>query len=73
MLNRMVDIKHVGEKLSISRSSIYEMLNVNGKYFDEDFPRPVQIGKRSVRWSENELDAYLKNRPRNKDLNGVGQ
>ncbi|WP_029362953.1 helix-turn-helix transcriptional regulator [Herbaspirillum lusitanum] len=55
----MVDIKYVCEKFSISRSSVYEMLNEDGKYFDENFPRPVPVGKRSKRWAESELNAYL--------------
>lgn len=58
MQNRMVDIKYVCEKFSISRSSVYERLNEEGEYFDEFFPRPVSVGKRSKRWSESELNAY---------------
>jgi prophage regulatory protein len=68
MQNRMVDIKYVCNKFSISRSSLYEMLNVGGRYFDNQFPRPVQLGKRSIRWFENELDEYLENRPRDKKV-----
>lgn len=68
MQRRMVDIKHVYEKLSISRSSVYEMMDKDGKYFDEEFPRPIQLGKRSVRWFEDELEAYLENRPRTKGM-----
>lgn len=73
MLNRMVDIKYVCGKLSISRSLVYEMNNEDGKYFDENFPRPVKIGRRSVRWSESELDAYLENRPRSKNVKEPSQ
>jgi prophage regulatory protein len=71
MKNRMVDIKYVCEKFSISRSSVYEMLNEEGKYFDEYFPRPVSVGKRSKRWSESELNAYQEKLLRNyEDMEG---
>lgn len=64
MPRSMVDIKGVRKKILKSRSSVYDMLNPRSKYFDKEFPKPVKLGKRSVRWFEDELDAYLASRPR---------
>lgn len=64
MQRRMVDIEGVVEKLCKSRSSVYDMLNPRSKYFDREFPAPIRLGKRSVRWFEDELDAYLASCPR---------
>lgn len=64
MQHRMVSLEGVLEKLSRSRSSVYEMLNPRSKYFDSEFPKPVRLGQRSVRWFEGELDVYLASRPR---------
>lgn len=64
MQHRMVSLESVLEKLSKSRSSVYDMLNPRSKYFDNEFPKPVRLGQRSVRWFEDELDVYLASRPR---------
>ncbi len=31
---------------------------------ESDFPRPVLVGERAVRWIESEIDAWIANRPR---------
>ncbi|MGJ7570925.1 helix-turn-helix transcriptional regulator [Variovorax sp. RB2P76] len=64
MQHRMVSLEGVLDKLSKSRSSVYDMLNPRSKYFDNEFPKPVRLGQRSVRWFEDELDVYLASRPR---------
>ncbi len=61
---RMLDIHSVLEKIGKSRSSLYAMLDCRSRYFDADLPRPIRIGARSVRWFEDELEAYLASRPR---------
>ncbi|PIF73738.1 AlpA family transcriptional regulator [Variovorax sp. 54] len=66
MQHRMVSLAGVLEKLSKSRSSVYDMLNPRSKYFDKEFPQPVRLGQRSVRWFEDELDGYLTSRPRSR-------
>ncbi len=64
MQRRMVSIEGVKNKIDKSRSSVYDMLNPRSKYFCADFPKPIRIGKRSVRWFEDELDQYLASCPR---------
>lgn len=47
------------KKLGISRSSFYEKLRPNSRYFDATFPKPIQLGLRSVGWFCHELDEWL--------------
>lgn len=67
MSRHMLDIKKVMEKLCTSRTSIYEMLNPRSKYYDQEMPAPIRLGKRQSRWFEDELDAYLESRPRTRN------
>ena len=41
----------------LSRSTIYSMMG------DEEFPRPVRIGKRAVAWPESAIMKWLADRP----------
>ena len=55
--------KQVEARTWLSRSTIYAKLSKSQKRsIDQDptFPKPVQIGLRSVGWVESEIDAWLK-------------
>ncbi|MDI4636700.1 MULTISPECIES: helix-turn-helix transcriptional regulator [Halomonadaceae] len=52
-------MKDLIEKLGISRSSIYEMLNSDSPRYDPTFPKPVKLGARSVGWIEGSIDIWL--------------
>ncbi|MCP3709588.1 AlpA family phage regulatory protein [Paraburkholderia sp. CNPSo 3274] len=41
------------DKIGLDESMLTELINGG------DFPRPVRIGSRAVRWSENEVDAWI--------------
>ena len=50
--NALLRLKDVCALLGISRSTIYYRVS------DGSFPGPVKIGKRSVRWRAEDLDAW---------------
>jgi prophage regulatory protein len=50
---RLIDVKAVTAKTTLSRSKIYAMLN-EGK-----FPAPVKISTQITRWVESEIDAWI--------------
>ncbi|WP_126241502.1 helix-turn-helix transcriptional regulator [Burkholderia gladioli] len=52
------------EKIGISRSSVYNKMNPNSKYYDEEFPKPIRLGESTVGWRESDVDAWLGSRPR---------
>jgi prophage regulatory protein len=53
---RYIRIKEVVELTGLSRASIYRYMDEGG------FPKQVSLGKRSVGWVDQELEAWLKER-----------
>jgi prophage regulatory protein len=51
--NRLLRIEHVMERTNLCRSAIY-LLQRNG-----NFPRSITIGKRSARWSEQDIQQWI--------------
>lgn len=56
---QILRLQQLRARLGISRSSVYELLRG-----DHTFPRPVRLGKRVVGWIDDEIDEWLKSRPR---------
>lgn len=59
---RVLRMKDLIEKLGISRSSIYDMLNPDSPRYDPTFPRSIKLGARSVGWIEDNVDEWLQTR-----------
>ena len=57
MKDRLLRRRQVEEITSISRSSIYRLMQ------EGEFPRPVRIGPAAVRWRASDLTAWLESRP----------
>ncbi|MCY4634553.1 MAG: AlpA family transcriptional regulator [Acidobacteria bacterium] len=55
---RLLTLREVCEMTGLSRSSIYAMMAAG------EFPKPIRIGARAVRWYENEVRAFIASRPR---------
>lgn len=51
---RLIDIRELAARLSISRTSIYRLIAE-----DASFPRPVRVGARRIAFVEEEADAYI--------------
>ena len=56
--NRMLRRAEVETLTGLSRSTIYELMR------EGEFPLPLVVGKRAVRWSSDELTTWLAERPR---------
>ncbi len=56
-LPRMLRRPDVERMVGLSRSAIYAAMDRN------DFPRPVQIGRRAVAWKLKDIEAWLESRP----------
>ena len=54
MLLRRQEVERI---VGLSRSSIYRLMQ------DEDFPRPVRVGRSAVRWRASDIKAWLETRP----------
>lgn len=56
---QVVRIKEVENITSISKSSIYEMLNERSSRHDPTFPKRVRIGVCAVGWLRHEIEAWI--------------
>ena len=54
----LLTLREVIEVTSIPRSTIYERMTAG------QFPRPVRVGARGVRWVAREIYAWIDTRPR---------
>lgn len=55
---QMLSIRQVLARLSIGRSTLYELLDSRSARYQPSMPKPVRIG-RSTRFYEHEINAFL--------------
>ena len=60
MGDRLLHIREVAAMTALSRATIYTMMRSG------DFPRPLQVGPRAVRWRESQVRQWVDDRPVNK-------
>ena len=51
---RLIKRIEVESRTGLGRSSMYEQIK------EEQFPKPIKIGQRSVAWIESEIDDWIK-------------
>lgn len=54
-----MSVAEVAKILNISRSTIYNKIKVNGKFYDESFPQPLNFGEGSTRFVKFEIALYV--------------
>ena len=62
MVDRMLNVREVGELTGCSTPTIYRRMQ------DDGFPRPLKLGVRAVRWYESEVREWLATRELRGDL-----
>ena len=58
MSDQLLRREQVEQRTTLSCSAIYRLMRAG------QFPEPVQIGPRAVRWRSNEIEDYINTRPR---------
>jgi len=58
-MNQIINLKDVIQFTSISRAKIYEMINVNSKYYDSTFPKPVRLSESRIGWVALEVHQWI--------------
>lgn len=58
-MNQIINVKDVIQFTSISRAKIYEMINVNSKYYDSTFPKPVRLSESRIGWVALEVHQWI--------------
>lgn len=56
--DRLLTRRDVEKWCQIARTTIYRLMRA------DQFPEPIRIGPRAVRWLRSEVEAWLASRPR---------
>lgn len=57
MSDRLMRRQKVEELIGLSRASIYRLIDKG------EFPRPVRVSPKAVRWKESDVTAWIQSRP----------
>jgi prophage regulatory protein len=57
MSTRILRMRDVIQRVSLSRSTIYVLMANN------DFPKPIKLGSQSIGWRDSDLEEWIANRP----------
>ncbi|WP_090430513.1 AlpA family phage regulatory protein [Ectopseudomonas guguanensis] len=59
---RILRLRQVQERTGLSRSTIYDRINLKSPRYDPNFPKPVKIGLSAVGWLEESVNDWIKER-----------
>jgi prophage regulatory protein len=57
--HKMLRMKQLIEQTGLSRSTLYEMMDVKSKRYDPTFPRGIKLTEATVCWLESEVNAWI--------------
>lgn len=55
----MLRLRDVLKRAGLSRSTIYNKLNVGSCHYDAKFPKQIRVGKTSVSWIESVINSWV--------------
>lgn len=58
-MNQIINIKEVIQFTSIRRVKIYEMINIDSKYYDQTFLKPVRLSESGIGWVACEINQWI--------------
>ena len=58
MKHELLKIAEVEKLVQLTESTVYRLVRAR------EFPAPLKIGRRNVRWRRSEIEAWLASRPR---------
>ena len=64
---RLLRRPEVEDRCGLARSSIYRLMRCG------QFPTPIRIGPRAVRWQESEIEKFIAGRPRTTGIGTEGR
>ena len=60
--HKMLRMKQLIEQTGLSRSTLYDMMDVKSKRYDSTFPRAIKLTEATVCWLESEVNAWLESK-----------
>lgn len=64
-IDRFIRMRELKEMISLSRSTIYDKLNVKSPRHDPSFPRAVKLGASAIGWRQSEINQWIATRSKN--------
>lgn len=61
-LHKIINIRQVIGCTGLSRSTIYEIINPKSKYYDETFPKQVNLTTSRVGWLASEINDWIESK-----------
>lgn len=58
-LKTIIRLPQCAKLLGLSRSTVYLRLNPKSKYYDPNFPKPIQLGMKAVGWKLADVYSYI--------------
>lgn len=65
-MNQIIHIKEVIQFTSMVRAKIYEMINIDSKYYDPSFPKPVRLSQSRIGWIALEIHQWIESKLQNR-------
>jgi len=65
-MSQIINIKEVIQFTSISRAKIYAMINVDSKYYDSTFPKPIRLSESRIGWVALEVHQWIESKIQNR-------
>lgn len=59
---RVLRLRQVQDRIGLSRSTIYDRMNVNSPRYDKTFPKPIKLGCSAVGWLEESINNWIQSR-----------
>lgn len=59
---RVLRLRHVIQRVGLSRSTIYDRINPKSSRYDESFPKPIKIGASAIGWIESSISEWIESR-----------
>jgi len=63
---KMLRMKQLIEYTGLSRSTLYDIMDVKSKRYDPTFPRAIKLTEATVCWLESEVNAWLESKINNR-------
>jgi prophage regulatory protein len=55
----MLRMKQLIEYTGLSRSTLYDMMDIKSKHYDSTFPRGIKLTEATVFWLESEVNTWI--------------
>lgn len=59
---KMLRMKQLIDYTGLSRSTLYDMMDVKSKRYDPTFPRAIKLTEATVCWLESEVNAWIEHK-----------